>query len=52
VVALTAYNTEKFKRKSLAAGMDDFLTKPINMDKLKELLEKIDVLPSPTARPP
>ncbi len=30
IVALTAYNTEDFKKKCFEMGMDNFLTKPVN----------------------
>ena len=41
IVALTAYNTSGFKDKCLAAGMNKFLTKPINVVKLKKLLTRL-----------
>jgi CheY-like chemotaxis protein len=35
---LTAYTTEQFEERSALAGMDRFLTKPLNINKLKEVL--------------
>lgn len=40
IIAMTAAAMEKDKEKCLKAGMDDYLSKPINFDKLKELIEK------------
>ncbi|TNV84152.1 hypothetical protein FGO68_gene1404 [Halteria grandinella] len=40
IIALTAYSTEGFEQKCLAAGMDGFATKPISKEKLKELVEQ------------
>ena len=41
IVALTAYSTDGFEKKCLLAGMDEFQTKPISKDKIKELVERI-----------
>lgn len=38
IVALTAYSTEEFRSKCQEAGMIEFLTKPINEEKLNQLL--------------
>ena len=38
IVALTAYSTEEFRSKCQEAGMLEFLTKPINEEKLNQLL--------------
>ena len=38
IAALTAYTTESFEEMSQLAGMDRFLTKPLNVDKLKEVM--------------
>jgi CheY-like chemotaxis protein len=40
IVALTAHALESDKEKCLSSGMDDFLTKPLRMNKLTEKLEK------------
>lgn len=39
IIALTAHSFEEEKRKCLACGMNDFITKPINMP---ELIEKMN----------
>lgn len=39
VIALTANNTEEDKSACLAVGMDDFLTKPVNKNKLQAVLQ-------------
>jgi hypothetical protein len=36
---LTAYTTERFEERSTEAGMDSFLTKPLNINKLKEVMQ-------------
>ena len=38
IVALTANNTEEDRTACLAVGMDEFLAKPINKNKLQEVL--------------
>ena len=38
IVTLTAYSTEEFSSKCQEAGMLEFLTKPINEEKLSQLL--------------
>lgn len=40
IIALTAGALQEEKEKALASGMDDFLTKPIEPDKLKTILVK------------
>ena len=44
IVALTAYNTDKFKVKCLESGMDEFLTKPINKERVEHLLESLNLI--------
>lgn len=39
IIALTAHTFEEEKRKCIEAGMNDFITKPINM---KELIDKMN----------
>ena len=41
IVALTANNTEDDREACLLAGMDDFLAKPINKDKLQAVLQNL-----------
>ena len=38
IIAMTAYATQKEKERSFSAGMNDFITKPIDRDMLEELL--------------
>jgi CheY-like chemotaxis protein len=38
IVALTAYSTDEFRKRCQEAGMQDFLTKPLNEEKLNKLL--------------
>ena len=40
VIALTANAVKGDKEKFLSLGMDDYLSKPINLDKLKDILNK------------
>ncbi len=40
IIALTAYAGNEDEKKSLAAGMDDYLSKPLHMERLYAVLEK------------
>lgn len=40
IIAQTAYAMKKDKAKALEAGCDDYISKPIDISKLKELIEK------------
>ncbi|MEA5576734.1 response regulator [Anabaena sp. UHCC 0451] len=40
IIAMTASEEEKDKESCLQAGMNDFLTKPIRLEQLREMLEK------------
>lgn len=40
IVALTAYSTEQDRQKCLASGMDDYISKPITRERLREVLER------------
>ncbi len=40
IVGLTANVTEEARRQCLAAGMDTYVSKPVTIDKLKELLRR------------
>ena len=39
ICCCTAYDEASFKRQALAAGMDQFMTKPLKLDELKQILE-------------
>jgi CheY-like chemotaxis protein len=41
VIALTAYNTGGFRRAAADAGFDGYLTKPIDFDRLHELIQSL-----------
>ena len=45
VVALTANALAGDREKCLAAGMDEFLAKPVSMDALRETIERVRALP-------
>jgi len=40
IIAQTAYSTNKEQQKAIAAGCDDFISKPIIKESLFELLNK------------
>ena len=41
IVAMTAHALDRDRERCLAAGMDAYLTKPIQLDKLFEMLERV-----------
>jgi two-component system sensor histidine kinase/response regulator len=41
IIALTAHALAKYREKSYAAGMDDYITKPINPKKLYQLIHQL-----------
>ena len=44
IVALTAYDAETFKEKCMKAGMKDFITKPVDSEKLVDLLRRLEFI--------
>jgi signal transduction histidine kinase/CheY-like chemotaxis protein len=49
IIALTANAFESDKQRCLAAGMDQFLAKPVRMESLREKLAALVALPTPSA---
>lgn len=41
IVALTAHNESSYRERSLAAGMDNFLTKPVSIDQIRRCLQRL-----------
>jgi two-component system, sensor histidine kinase and response regulator len=41
IIALTAYTTEETRKQCLHVGMRGFLTKPLEMNKFKEILSSL-----------
>lgn len=41
VIALTAFSTEGFRRAAYDAGLDGYLTKPVDFDRLSELIRRL-----------
>ena len=41
IVAMTAHALDRDRERCLAAGMDSYLTKPIQLDKLYEMLKRV-----------
>lgn len=45
VVAMTAHTLQEDRNKAIAAGMDDYLTKPVELEALVAVLKKFDLRP-------
>ena len=41
IVAISAHDTSDFRTEALAAGCDEYLTKPVDFDRLENLLKKL-----------
>ncbi len=41
IVAISAHDTSDFRSEALAAGCDDYLTKPVDFDRLEGLLQTL-----------
>jgi two-component system sensor histidine kinase BarA len=41
IIALTAHALADYREKSYAAGMDDYITKPVNPEKLYQLIHQL-----------
>src|SRR6185295_8912109 len=46
VIAMTANAMEDDQEKCLTAGMDDYISKPITIGKLREALSRVSIRPS------
>lgn len=45
VVAITAFAMEGDREKCIEAGMDDYISKPVQIDELRAVLEKTSIIP-------
>ena len=43
IAALTAYASEQFEKKCRDAGMDSFLTKPVNDVQIFKIIEELNI---------
>jgi CheY-like chemotaxis protein len=41
IVAVTGHNDDEHRRRAKAAGIDHFLVKPVNIEELKAILQKV-----------
>jgi two-component system, cell cycle response regulator DivK len=41
IIAISAHDTSDFRTEALAAGCNEYLTKPVDFDRLEELLKKL-----------
>ena len=52
VVAVTAFGTEGFQRAAYDAGVDGYLTKPIDLDRMHQLIARLLLSPGESGRLP
>ena len=45
LIALTGYGQEQDQRKALSAGFDLHMVKPVDLDELREILDRLDSAP-------
>ena len=41
IIAISAHDTSDFRTEAIAAGCNEYLTKPVDFDRLEELLKKL-----------
>jgi CheY-like chemotaxis protein len=46
IIAITAYALKGDRERCLAAGMDDYISKPIVIEELKRVLERCESIPA------
>ena len=44
IVGLSGHSTEAFRRKAMEVGMEEFLSKPMSVEQLKQVLDKIVII--------
>jgi PAS domain S-box-containing protein len=52
IIAVTAYAMKGDRERCLAAGMDGYLSKPVQIEELRNLLQRYEVTPVPAGKPP
>ena len=44
IVGLSGHSTDAYKQKAFDSGMDEFITKPLELDKLTQILKAIGLI--------